>query len=105
MEALVDLIRFADERPSLVSPIAGTWTLPTDCAAALEGVGVRPSRSSSDRTGNQAAEQRERCESDNEWGRRDSNPHWRRFKRPASAVGLRPPAGFTGVIVAHGRLG
>lgn len=24
MEALVDLIRFADERPSLVSPIAGT---------------------------------------------------------------------------------
>lgn len=55
MEALVDLIRFADERPSLVSPIAGTWTLPTDCAAALQGVGVRPSRSSSDRTGNQAA--------------------------------------------------
>jgi hypothetical protein len=51
-------------RPSLppkVSPTAGTWTLPTDCAAALLGVGVRPSRSSSDRTGNQAVEQGERC--------------------------------------------
>ena len=24
------------------------------------------------------------------WGRRDSNPHWKRFKRSASAVGLRP---------------
>jgi hypothetical protein len=25
-----------------------------------------------------------------QWGRRESNPHWRRFKRPASAIGLRP---------------
>src|SRR5579872_5087045 len=24
------------------------------------------------------------------WGWRESNPHWRRFKRPASAVGLHP---------------
>jgi hypothetical protein len=25
------------------------------------------------------------------WGRRDSNPHWRRFKRPASADWATPP--------------
>jgi hypothetical protein len=25
------------------------------------------------------------------WGRRDSNPHWRRFKRPASANWATPP--------------
>ena len=79
MEALVDLIRFADERPSLVSPIAGTWTLPTDCAAALEGVGVRPSRSSSDRTGNQAVEQGERCDFDNVVGTEGLEPSLEAF--------------------------
>jgi len=42
------------------------------------------------------------------WGRRESNPHWRRFKRPASADWATPPGTrfFCGpVIISRGDMG
>ena len=38
------------------------------------------------------------------WGRRDSNPHWGRFKRPASACWATPPAPFLTESGSVGRM-
>jgi hypothetical protein len=42
VEALVDLIRFADERPSLVSPIAGTGHCPQTAPPLSRGLEQGP---------------------------------------------------------------